>query len=101
MNPTGRRQRTMSSRQKSLTFARWATITLRTGCLVGCGGGDGPTTGGLPANTGEAMKTYAAIVRASYEDAAGRAHDLDTAVQALVAGPSVSTLSDARTAWLE
>jgi putative iron-regulated protein len=91
----------MNRIQKHQVRVGWAAITACTAWLVGCGGGDGTTTPGLPANTGEAVSAYARIVHASYEDAATKARDLDTAVQALVTTPADATLADARTAWLE
>lgn len=70
--------------------------TLCTAGWAGCG----DSRGGIPANAGAAVQTYARIVRASYEDTLTRTRDLDTAVQAFIAGPSATTLASARTAWL-
>jgi len=73
----------------------FGSAALLLGGLLGCGG-----TGNLPANTGEAVQTYASIVHASYADSASKAHDLDTSVQAFLADPSESSLTSARSAWL-
>jgi len=68
--------------------------------LLGCEGENGNPDGGVPPNTADAVKTYARIVHASYEDSAAKARELDTAIQAFLATPSATTLASARTAWL-
>lgn len=47
-----------------------------------------------------AVEQYAAVVYANYQAAYADAQDLQTAVEALVANPSQSTLDAAKTAWL-
>jgi putative iron-regulated protein len=46
------------------------------------------------------LETYAQIGAAAYGDAAAAAHELQAAVEALVAGPSAETMQAARAAWL-
>ncbi|MEM9190992.1 MAG: imelysin family protein, partial [Myxococcota bacterium] len=53
-----------------------------------------------PANIGESITTYSQIVLASYEDSITEAMALDTALDALVAGPTDATLTAAKEAWL-
>ena len=55
----------------------------------------------FPDNTSDAVATYARIAEASYEDSVTTAVTLDAALESLVASPSVSTLADARDAWLD
>jgi putative iron-regulated protein len=50
---------------------------------------------------GDAIKTYASIVHASYVDSAAAAGELDDAIQAFVADPTEDTLEVAREAWLD
>ncbi|MEL6349164.1 MAG: imelysin family protein, partial [Myxococcota bacterium] len=74
--------------------------------ITGCGDDDDKdtTTGdefSWPSQTGEAVSTYAEIVRASYEDSVTTAQTLDVALQALVDDPSQPTLDAARQAWLD
>ena len=67
---------------------------------VACNGSKDSGSGSLPAETGEAVSTYSRIVAASYEDSVVAAQELDIALEALVDGPSESTMASARTAWL-
>ena len=74
--------------------------------LAGCGDKDGDTGGGTasftwPAETADAVATYAQIVSASYTDTVTAAAALDDAAAALAAAPSTTTLAAARQAWLE
>ena len=62
---------------------------------LGCGGESDST------NYKPTIDTYAAHVSKNYEDALARAMLLDTAVKALVAGPSAATLDAAKKAWIE
>ncbi len=63
--------------------------------------GDTGAADGLPANVGEIVDTYAAIVSASYGDAVAAAGSLDGAIQSFVAAPSAEGLEAARQAWLD
>lgn len=66
-----------------------------------CGGNDEAQTADASEQVrSDAIKNYATIVRASYEDSAAAAAELDDAANALVADPTEATLGDARTAWL-
>ncbi|MBN7784835.1 hypothetical protein JYP51_07890 [Ponticoccus gilvus] len=60
-------------------------------------------TAALPAMADKAavLETYADIAQAGYEDSLSKAQDLQAAVAALIADPSETTLTAARTAWLE
>ena len=75
--------------------------------FTACGGSDdsgldsGSTTFNWPENTGEAVSNYASIVEATYSDSVSTASALDTALETLVATPSESNLTAARTAWLD
>ena len=53
-----------------------------------------------PSSTSDAVSTYAQIVEASYADSLSSAETLDAALEALVSGPSSTTLDAAREAWL-
>ena len=55
----------------------------------------------LPAESEQALATYAQIVEASYEDSLRKAMDLDSAIAAFVAAPSEQGLVTARQAWLD
>ena len=48
----------------------------------------------------DATETYAQIALSSYEDSLSTAQDMDTALQALINGPSASTLTAAQNSWL-
>ena len=48
----------------------------------------------------DVLKTYADIAHAGYEDSLILARDLKTAIESLIAAPSVESLSAARTAWV-
>ena len=50
--------------------------------------------------TADAVLNYAEIVEASYGDSLTAAQALDASLEALVAGPTATTLGDARDAWL-
>ncbi|MEZ4320080.1 MAG: imelysin family protein [Myxococcota bacterium] len=54
-----------------------------------------------PESTASAVSDHAAHVEQSYADALTGARALDTALEALVAGPTESTLASARQAWLD
>jgi len=70
--------------------------------LAGCNGKDADTGGVTwPDSTADAVATYAEIVEASYADSVSTAEVMNTALAALVAGPSQGTLSAAREAWLD
>ncbi len=58
------------------------------------------TSSKLPANTTEAIATYANIVHASYEDSLAAAQARQASTEALVTAPSQATLTAARLAWL-
>jgi putative iron-regulated protein len=45
------------------------------------------------------LETYAQLVLATYEDTLSAAHELDTAIDALLANPSEATLNAARERW--
>jgi putative iron-regulated protein len=45
------------------------------------------------------LETYAHLVLATYEDTLGAAHELDAAIDALLANPSEATLNAARERW--
>ena len=49
----------------------------------------------------DAAETYAQIALGSYEDSLSTAQDMDTALQALINGPSESTLTAAQNSWLD
>ena len=51
-------------------------------------------------NKGDAVKGYAQIVEASYADSVSTGEALNTAIKALVAGPTEATLTAAKDAWL-
>lgn len=55
----------------------------------------------IPAVTAEAVVDYGALVHASYQDALSTAEALDVAIDAFIADPSETTLTDAREAWLD
>ena len=75
-------------------------IALMIAAASGCADAEEATDRGLPANTADAVGTYAQIVQASYEDSLETARTLQAAVEAFVAQPSGETLSAARQAWL-
>ena len=77
-----------------------AATILASVAILGCGGDGDPGKDELPDNVGEAIATYARIVHASYQDSLTRASELDTAVQALVNTPTMTSRDAARTAWL-
>src|SRR5690554_3544789 len=54
----------------------------------------------LPANTAEAVQTYAKIALASYEDTLSEAKKLEVALKAFVAEPTDATHVAAKNAWL-
>lgn len=64
--------------------------------LVGCGGGDDGE-----GDMAEVAETYATNVYANYSDALAKAQALQTAVDAFLAGPSDTTLSAAKQAWID
>lgn len=75
--------------------------------LAACSGNDDgktdtaePRDDVWPAATGDAVATYAEIVRASYEDSLAAADALGTAIDTFVAAPTPGGLDDAREAWL-
>ncbi|MAA78480.1 MAG: iron-regulated protein [Deltaproteobacteria bacterium] len=49
----------------------------------------------------EASETYAQIVLSSYEDSLSTAQSMDSALSALISGPSDSTMTAARNSWLD
>lgn len=49
----------------------------------------------------DASETYARVVLSSYEDSLSSAQDMDTALNALISGPSESTMTAARNSWLD
>ncbi|MCA9616895.1 MAG: iron-regulated protein [Sandaracinus sp.] len=63
--------------------------------IASCGGDDDA----LPASTEAALETYARIVHATYQDTAAATHAMDSALEALVATPSATTLEAAQDAW--
>jgi len=67
---------------------------------LGCSSKSDSGGSGLPSGTADAVMTYTRIVEASYADSLASAQDLDSALQALVAGPSAVSMSSAREAWL-
>ena len=77
------------------------SLFLSPALLLGCGDKDDTGSDLWPANTGDAVATYAEIVEASYADSMTSAESLDAALEALVASPSQSTLDAARQAWLD
>lgn len=79
-----------------------ALTILSSTVLVGAAGcSDGPGPGFVwPAETEDAVSTYARIVEATYADTVAEALALDAALGALVADPSQLTLDAAREAWL-
>jgi putative iron-regulated protein len=79
-------------------------------CALACGGEDAAVSPGntgntndtndtLPANTADAVSTYAEVVYASYRDSLSTARALDEAAAALVSAPSDAALDAARDAW--
>lgn len=76
-----------------------AAVTLSFGLL---GFGLHGTQPAQAAETGKsaALRTYADIAQAIYEDSASTARDLQKAVNALVAKPSAETMKAARAAWI-
>ncbi len=77
---------------KPLFLARAAAITL---ALVA-----GSSAHAQAVDAAAVARQYAAVVYASYEDSLTSALDMQRAVQAFVAAPSVDTLAAARKAWL-
>jgi putative iron-regulated protein len=70
--------------------------------IIGCGDKSDDTAAfAWPDSTPEVVGTYSDIVVASYEDSVTTATDLNTALAALVADPSESTMSAAKQAWLD
>ncbi|PKN56603.1 MAG: iron-regulated protein [Deltaproteobacteria bacterium HGW-Deltaproteobacteria-14] len=61
--------------------------------------GDGATADSLPGNAAAAVTTYAALVRATYDDTVAATEELQDAVDALLAAPTEATLAAARQAW--
>ena len=66
----------------------------------------GVVAGAAPSWAGDAdkravLETYANIAQAKYEDSLATAKALDGAIDALIAQPSVASLTAARVAWLE
>jgi putative iron-regulated protein len=55
----------------------------------------------FPETASDAVATYSEIVSASYEDSLSSAQDLDATLEAFVAAPSDSGLTDAKDAWLD
>lgn len=66
--------------------------------FTGCDDGE-TEPGGLPAETDDALSTYADIVHATYVDSLAEARALDAAIDAFLAAPDPDTLRDARDAW--
>lgn len=67
---------------------------------AGCGGDD-ESSAALPANTADAVSTYARIVFASYQDSLSAAEALAGSNAAFVAAPSEATQAAAQDAWRE
>src|SRR5262245_9803030 len=68
--------------------------------VLGCGEEEEGHQHDLEATADEAIATYAEIVLASYEDSLAAAIVLDTAIDALLDGPTALTREAARDAWL-
>ncbi len=73
-------------------------------CALACGGEDAAespddTGNALPANTGDAVSTYAEIVYASYRDSLSTARASSEAAAALISAPSDTALNAARDGW--
>ncbi len=85
-----------ASRTSAALLAMAATSLL----LIGCG--DEPAAGppALSETAKPVVEGYATLVHATYSDAHDGAHELGTSLDALVAGPSETTLDAARKAWL-
>jgi putative iron-regulated protein len=82
---------------KSRISPIWSTSLLAL-CAASCGD-DEATERPLPANTADAVSTYAEIVYATYQDALSSARTLDAANLALVSSPSAASQTAAQDAW--
>ena len=78
-----------------MPLGRPAYALLLTLAAAGCGGESEDL------NARPTIETYAAHVSRNYEDALAKAKVLQSAVHALVAGPSQETLEAAKKAWVE
>lgn len=76
-----------------MTRARWSGLVAAGSLWLGAGGAMAAT------DPVAVARHYADLGQAMYGDAASAAHELQKAVDALIAGPSVATLEAARAAW--
>lgn len=80
------------------------SLGLLAALVAGCDDGEAEPAGppyAPPANTSDALTTYAEIVHASYVDSLEAAMALDTAIDAFLAAPDAAGLAAARQAWLD
>lgn len=107
---TGGRPPSIDSRRKPAPCIAWSTLmtwtralrlsipALAFGLALGCD--DDPADEVIPAETGEALVTYADIVHATYADSLAAAIALDAAIDGFLDTRDAEGLQAARDAWL-